>query len=294
MGYRLQIGALIKEGFMRKGKFFIFFVGLLFLFSFTVFANSDDAGFKKVEKKETLLKLYSKYSNKDRSWYYIFGKPFYKDKVNGINSEVEKLIKKYNAIYRVETNEKKIYLTFDEGYEYKNNSDKILDTLKSKDVKAHFFITGAFLKSNLQTVKRMIKEGHMVMSHTDKHLRAPSALKKSDATLINDIKNLENEFKEKTGEEIKRFIRPPEGGYSERSLKINMDLGYKTVFWSFAYRDWETNKQMPAKKAKDKILSQLHPGEIMLLHAVSKTNVDILPELIDAIRKRGYTFELMD
>lgn len=136
----------------------------------------------------------------------------------------------------------------------------------------------------------MVKEGHTVGNHTVNHLRASKALNKSLDTFVNDITGLEKKFKDLTERDISPFMRPPEGGYSVRSLAIIQALGYRPVFWSFAYKDWDTKAQPAPNYAKDFILGQVHDGSVMLIHAVSRTNVEILPDLIDKIREAGYEF----
>ena len=178
----------------------------------------------------------------------------------------------------------------DEGYEYENNTNEILDIASEKNVVITFFVTGSYIDQNPQLVQRMVVEGHVVANHSNKHLRVSPALDVSDQTLIDDIIQLEEKYRSLTGKEISKLHRPPEGGYSERSLAINDALGYRTVFWSFAYRDWLVDDQPKEQEAFDKIISQVHPGAILLLHAVSKTNVAILGDLIDEIRAMGYTF----
>ncbi|HHX07800.1 MAG TPA: polysaccharide deacetylase family protein, partial [Erysipelothrix sp.] len=140
---------------------------------------------------------------------------------------------------------------------------------------------------------RMVKEGHVVANHTDRHLRAAPALDEGTEVFIQDIKQLEEKYRDLMGQEIAKFYRPPEGGYSERSLKIAQDLGYTTVFWSFAYRDWLVDAQPDLQQAYEQIMGQLHPGSIMLLHAVSVTNVQLLERLIDDIRAQGYVFDVL-
>lgn len=224
---------------------------------------------------------YLDYSNKDLSWWYRPGTP-----KATIDSDIARLIAKYNVIWQIPTTQKVVYLTFDEGYEYKQNTLSILNTLKTKGVKATFFITGGYYTSHPELVKKMMAEGHQVANHTVHHYRASTALNESTQKYIDDVVNLD---KQVPG--LVKLHRPPEGGYSERSLKILKDLGYKTVFWSFAYKDWETANQPDPVVAKQKILDNIHPGSILLLHAVSDTNVSILGDVIDGIRAKGYTIQ---
>lgn len=233
---------------------------------------------------------YSFYSNNDLSWWYRYPSPLYSDVKPTIDSDIKNLISKYNGIWMLDRTDKVIVLTMDEGYEFENNTTNILDIAAAKDVPITFFVTGGYIDANPQLVLRMVNEGHVVANHSDKHLRASPALNISDATLIDDTVTLEAKFKALTDTDIAKLYRPPEGGYSERSLAITKDLGYKTIFWSFAYRDWITTEQPNHQEALDKIISQVHPGAILLLHAVSNTNVAILGDLIDEVRAMGYTF----
>ncbi len=233
---------------------------------------------------------FSVYANTDLSWWYR-----YPVKINSgikptIDLGVNNLIKKYNGVWMLDTNEKVVVLTMDEGYEFENNTTQILDIAAKKGVPITFFITGGYLESHPDLVLRMINEGHVVANHSDKHLRASPALSNSNQSLIDDIINLENKFTTLTNKKIAKIYRPPEGGYSERSLAITKDLGYKTVFWSFAYRDWLTDDQPNPEVALSRIISEIHPGAILLLHVVSNTNVAILEQLIDEVRALGYSF----
>lgn len=184
-------------------------------------------------------------------------------------------------------------MTFDEGYE-NGYSSKILDVLKEKGIKAAFFVTTPYIKSNKELVKRMADEGHLVCNHSTTHPSMPEIALKSQKDFENEIKTDENTFKEVTGKEMPKFFRPPMGEYSELSLKYTDVLGYKTIFWSFAYNDWDPEKQPNAAYAKKIILERTHPGGIYLLHAVSKTNTEILSSLIDEWENKGYTFKTLD
>lgn len=227
---------------------------------------------------------YSQYSNEDLSWWYRAGT------TATIDSGIANLISGFDVLWKVDTTQKIVYLTMDEGYEYLDNTSRILDIAKEKNVKITFFITGSYLDRQPNLVLRMLQEGHVVANHTDKHLRAPSI---TTEQLKEDITLLENKYQQLTGQPIASLYRPPEGGYSERSLAIAEDLGYTTVFWSFAYRDWLTDDQPDPAEAYQFIMNQLHPGAILLIHAVSVTNVEILPDLIDGIRDQGYTIGIL-
>lgn len=181
--------------------------------------------------------------------------------------------------------EKKICLTFDEGYE-NGYTPQILDTLKEKGVKAIFFVTYDFASQNPELVKRMIDEGHIVGNHSYRHYTMDEV---SDDVAKEEVSYLHKYVKDKFGYTMSYF-RFPKGEFSERSLQIVKDLGYKSVFWSFAYADWDPDNQTEENQAFTHICESTHPGAIFLLHAVSKTNADILGKVIDDVKKQGYNF----
>lgn len=179
----------------------------------------------------------------------------------------------------------------DEGYEFEQNTSEILDVAAAKKVHIAFFITGSYLRNQPDLVKRMVAEGHLVLNHSDTHPNLANLYREQGAeSVMANITKLEREFKALTGKTMLKYIRPPEGAYSERLLGLMHQNGYRTVFWSFAYRDWLTNEQPEREAARRAILGELHDGSVILLHAVSNTNVALLPELIDEIRARGYSF----
>ncbi|HHT21212.1 MAG TPA: polysaccharide deacetylase family protein [Tissierellia bacterium] len=225
---------------------------------------------------------YGAIPNDDISWWFQPGPP------SSISGEVAQIISDHRVYWKLSPGRNVVYLTFDEGYEYGNNTSKILATLKDKGVKATFFITGGYLDAHPELVQAMENDGHQLANHTIDHYRAPSALSESTDKFISDVIELNDRVPAMT-----KLHRPPEGGYSQRSLQILDDLGYTTVFWSFAYRDWLTNDQPDPTWAKQHILNNLFPGSILLLHAVSDTNVAILGEVIDGIHDQGYTIELL-
>lgn len=182
-----------------------------------------------------------------------------------------------------------VYLTFDEGYEA-GYTPQILDTLKANDVKAAFFITGHYLNTQPELVKRMIDEGHIVGNHTVNH---PSMPDLDNDKLKEEITKLHTAVFEKFGYEMK-YLRPPKGEFSQRTLHLTKSLGYTTVMWSFAYDDWDESKQGRETYAKEKVLSNLHNGAVMLLHSNSKDNCNILDEIIKEIKKQGYEFKTLD
>ena len=191
----------------------------------------------------------------------------------------------YNATAINMTEEKVINLTFDQGYE-NGFTGKILDTLKEKGVKATFFVVGDYAEREPELVRRMIDEGHTVGSHSVNHYSMPEL---SEEEAVSEIMDLHRYVLENFGIQMNLF-RPPKGEYSERSLAITSDLGYKTVLWSFAYADWDTDDQPDPDTALQKLIDRAHPGAIYLLHSVSETNAMILGDFIDAMLAEGYTF----
>ena len=196
-------------------------------------------------------------------------------------------LKEYNAYYVGDAGEKKIYLTFDCGYE-NGNTTAILDALKKHDAPATFFVVGHFLESAPEMVKRMVEEGHTVGNHTYHHydmskISDPTAFQKE----MDDVRTL---FQETTGTEMAMYYRPPQGKYSETNLQMAKDLGYSTFFWSLAYVDWNVDAQPSHEEAFSKLTGRIHPGAVVLLHNTSKTNGEILDELLTKWEEMGYTF----
>lgn len=199
------------------------------------------------------------------------------------------LINKYDGIAMGNKDKKYVYLTFDNGYEA-GYTGKILDTLKENKVPATFFITAHYLNTASDLVDRMIKEGHIVGNHTVNHKSMPDI---SNEEIKEEVMKLHTTVYEKFGYEMK-YIRPPKGEYSERTLSYTNSLGYKTVMWSFAYDDWDENKQGRTEYGKEKIISNIHPGCVMLLHATSKDNAEILGDVIKEIKNMGYEFRSIE
>lgn len=201
------------------------------------------------------------------------------------NATFEELAQ-YDAFYAEQTDEKVLYLTFDAGYE-NGNTASILDTLKKHNVSATFFVVGTYIESEPELVKRMAQEGHIVGNHTWHHpdmsqIATMDAFKK-------ELVDVEDAYRDATGEEMTKFYRPPQGKYSESNLKMAQELGYKTFFWSLAYVDWYDNDQPTKEAAFEKLLGRIHPGAIVLLHSTSDTNAQILDELIQKWEEMGYT-----
>ncbi len=206
------------------------------------------------------------------------------------NASAESL-RRYNAYYAGPSDQKVIYLTFDAGYE-NGYTPAILDTLKKHNVKAAFFVVGNYIETSPDLVKRMVEEGHIVGNHTYHH---PDMSKISDmASFQKEISSLEELYKNTTGQEMPKYYRPPQGKYSESNLKMANELGYKTVFWSLAYVDWYVDQQPTKEEAFQKLIPRIHPGAVVLLHSTSKTNCDILDELLTKWEAEGYTFGTLD
>ncbi len=200
-------------------------------------------------------------------------------------------LKQYDAAYIGDTSRKVLYLTFDAGYE-NGCTEKILDILQEQQVPAAFFLVGNYLQRNADLVRRMVAEGHTVGNHTMHHYDM-SRLTEKEA-FSKELTELEALYKEVAGQEMPRFYRPPQGIYSEENLKMAKELGYKTVFWSLAYVDWNNDKQPTKQEAFAKLLPRTHPGAVVLLHSTSQTNAAILEELIENWKEEGYTFGTLE
>lgn len=200
-------------------------------------------------------------------------------------------LKKYDAYYVGDISEKKIYLTFDCGYE-NGNTEAILDALKKHNVKATFFVVGHYLESAPDLVKRMVSDGHTVGNHTYHH---PDMSKISGKTEFQkEMDDVAALFEETTGQKISMYYRPPQGKYSTENLKMAKELGYSTFFWSLAYVDWNQDSQPSHEEAFKKLTGRIHPGAVVLLHNTSKTNGEILDELLTKWEEMGYTFGTLE
>lgn len=200
-------------------------------------------------------------------------------------------LRQYQAAYIGNTNEKVLYLTFDAGYE-NGCTAKILDTLKEKQVPAAFFLVGNYIRQSPDLVRRMVAEGHTVGNHTMHHYDMSRLSDK--AAFSKELTDLEALYKETVGQELPKYYRPPQGIYSEENLKMAQELGYQTVFWSLAYVDWNNDSQPTKEAAFAKLLPRTHNGAVVLLHSTSKTNAEILGELIDKWKEAGYRFGTLE
>ena len=201
----------------------------------------------------------------------------------------KELIDQYQGIAMGNANSKKVYLTFDEGYEAGYTS-KILETLKNNNVTATFFITAHFFNTQQDLVKQMIDDGNTIGNHTVNHYSMPEL---SDEKLKKEVMDLHTAIYQKFGYEMK-YIRPPKGEYSQRTLELSNSLGYKTVMWSLAYDDWDEKHQKGEEYAKSKILDNIHPGAVILLHGNSKDNTNVLDSVIKEAKNMGYEFKSLD
>ncbi|SHJ61222.1 peptidoglycan-N-acetylmuramic acid deacetylase [Clostridium cavendishii DSM 21758] len=225
-------------------------------------------------------------SSKEYSWYYIPQKDS-----SPLPPKETPFIKNHKVFYIGDSSKKELFLTFDEGYE-NGNTSKILDILKENKVPAAFFVTKPYIKQNPDLIKRMVNEGHLVCNHTSHH---PSMATIKDVNTFNkEFTDVEVEYKNLTGLDMPKFFRPPMGKYSELSLKYTDDLGYSSVFWSFAYKDWLIDNQPSPSEAKEKILGKTHNGGIMLLHAVSKTNTNLLDDILKSWKNQGYELKSLN
>ena len=223
-----------------------------------------------------------------------WGLHFPKDGERPIGNAKEEYLKQFDGYFigaDGSDGEKFIYLTFDAGYENGYTAD-ILDVLKKHEVPAAFFLVGHYFKSNPELIKRMEAEGHIVGNHTMTH---PDMSKISDkAAFTKELTQIEELYKGLTGKEIKKFYRPPQGTFSEPNLKMAKELGYKTIFWSCAYKDWIDDAQPSKEEAFAKLIPRTHPGAVILLHNTSKTNSLILDELLTKYKEMGYKFESLE
>jgi len=216
-------------------------------------------------------------------------------KLNGnkqpeVSTAILDVLDKYDAAFVGNPEVPLIYLTFDLGYET-GYTVPILDTLKDEGVRAAFFIDGHYLSSQPDVVNRIINDGHIAANHSLRHKSFPDL---TDEELAGEILGLESVFSDATGAELSKYVRPPSGEYSERSLAVTASLGRATVFWSFAYVDYDPQQSYTADYAYDKITDNIHNGAVILLHTVKKENADVLGRVIKKARGDGYAFDTLD
>lgn len=222
--------------------------------------------------------------NTVRSWYYT---PNTQHRPPAVPSAASALLARYRGRY-LGPDRRLVYLTFDAGYE-NGQTARILDALARNGVKATFFVTESYVRANPELVRRMVREGHVVGNHSATHPSMPS-LARDAAAFARELSRVEDAFAEVTGARLAHVFRPPKGEYSALSLYRTAALGYESVFWSFAHRDWVVDDQPPVDVTVKRILDGSHPGAIYLLHAVSSSDADALDEAIAGLRKQGYGF----
>ena len=242
-----------------------------------------------IDWNEDSLQVFTTLDNTKHGWGY---KPNSEHKTPEMPSSIVDLLNKYSGYYVGDTSSKVIYLTFDEGYE-NGYTGQILDILKANDVKAAFFVTRPYIKGNADLIKRMAQEGHTVGNHTSHHPSMPDKTGDSEA-FKKEFTDVEELYKELTGQDIPRFFRPPMGEFSEKSLAMTQQLGYKSIFWSFAHKDWLVDAQPDVSTTHTRVMNGSHNGEIMLLHAVSKSNTEALDSIIKDLKAQGYRFASLE
>ncbi len=204
--------------------------------------------------------------------------------------EYDELLEKYGAFYKGDPKKKDIFLTFDNGYE-NGYTAKVLDVLKKEKVPAAFFITGHYLESASDLVKRMADEGHIVGNHSYYH---PDMTTVGDERFYRELEKVRAGTEEITGVKHMVYLRPPRGVFSERTLMKAKEMGYTHVFWSLAFVDWYRDDQKGWQYSYNNVMKQIHPGAVLLLHTVSKDNADALETIIKDLKKKGYTFKSLD
>lgn len=202
----------------------------------------------------------------------------------------EEIIKNHLAFYVDFTDEKHIYLTFDNGYE-QGYTASILDVLKKHQVPATFFVTGHYVKSEPKLVSRMVEEGHIIGNHSYHH---PDFTTMNKNEIKKELDSLQEAVANVSKQKEMIYLRPPRGTFNENTLKWAAELGYIHIFWSVAFKDWEVNRQRGWQYAYNQLMKQIHPGAIILLHTVSEDNALALEKAIVDLKKRGYTFKSLD
>lgn len=221
------------------------------------------------------------------SWY--FKKKGNEPPTSGVSDD---FLRQTNSVWldTASNGDKVIYLTFDVGY-INDNVISVLDILKEENVTAAFFVLGHPILKNTADILRMKEDGHLVCSHTKGH---GDISEMTDAELESELTTLEKIYEEKTGYTLDKYFRPPEGKYSKRALLTVKQLGYRTVFWSYAYADWDEKTEHNEAKILKKLTDNAHPGEILLLHPTSTINAKVLRPFIRAMKEKGYRFSSLD
>lgn len=271
---------------MKKKSIFVSAVSITAMLSTLIFCTIENNTFKPKETSAIVTEDISNLSNKKICWGI---KRANNHEQPEVGKENKRIIDKYNGMCLGNSEKKYLYLTFDAGYEA-GYTEKIIEVLKENNVKGTFFITGHYLNTQPEIVQKMIENGNTVGNHTVNHKSMPEI----DLNKIKDeVMNLHTAVYEKFGYEMK-YIRPPKGECSERTISYTNSLGYTTVMWSLAYDDWDENKQGRESYGKEKVLNNLHNGAIILLHSNSKDNANILDEIIKKAKEMGYEFKSLD
>ena len=202
-------------------------------------------------------------------------------------ADYDRIIRDNDAYYIGSPEELSVYLTFDCGYE-NGNLPVILDTLRDENVPALFFLTGHFMEEEPELVLRMVNEGHLVGNHTYDH---PNLTQVSQAQFLTELTRAEEKFYEITGQEMAKYLRPPEGQFNQEVLNWAADAGYYTILWSLAYVDWHVDRQKGGAYAYEQVINRMHPGAIILLHSTSSDNADAMEDIVSSIRGAGFEFK---
>ncbi len=239
-----------------------------------------------------------------------WGLSFQEEGMPPVGNASKEELAEYDAWYVGDTGKKTIYLTFDAGFE-NGYTAEILDTLKKHKVPAAFFLVGTYIRDNPDLVKRMAKEGHIVGNHSMNHTDMSAVT--DEAVFKKELGQVEAAYQSAVGDgtgeagnssdsakstakkvQMPKYYRPPEGKFSPANLKMAKKLGYKTIFWSLAYVDWNVDGQPTREEALQTLLPRTHKGAVILLHSTSKTNAKVLGELIERWKTEGYTFGTLD
>ena len=220
-----------------------------------------------------------------------WGLSFQNEGETPVGNATREQLSKYDAAYAGDPSEPVLYLTFDAGYE-SGNTGKILDVLQQHGAPAAFFVVGTYIERNPELVRRMAAEGHIVGNHTWHHWDMSKI--GDEAVFTEELQSVADAYEALTGAPLSQYYRPPQGIYSEENLQMAQKLGYRTVFWSLAYRDWLQDQQPTEEEAFSKLLGRVHNGAVLLLHSTSETNAEILDELLSKYEALGYRFGTLD
>lgn len=229
-------------------------------------------------------------AEQDRPYNFGFKKSKNHQRASIDQEGFKELLQKHEAIFLGDTSKKELYLTFDNGYE-NGYTVQVLNVLKEKKVPAIFFVTGHYVQDQPELIYRMVHEGHLIGNHSWGH---PDMTQISQARIQEELNKVKEAVAKITLHNEMQFVRAPRGTFNEQLLAVSKQLGYTNVFWSIAYKDWDTKDQKGWQYAYDKVMSQLHPGGVILLHTVSKDNADALSKIIDDARQQGYEFKRLD